>query len=87
MTIGKIGKELKKPKTWKKAFKKSGNILQTGGYATIAVGTATGQPEVVALGGSAVGVGKIYSGVARGIKFVDSGNLHQGMKELEASFE
>ena len=87
MTIGKIAKELKRPKTWKKAFKKSGDILQTGGYATMAVGTATAQPEIVALGGSAVGVGKIYSGISRGIKFVDSGNLHEGMKQLDATFD
>jgi len=87
MAIGKIAKQLKKPKVWKKAFKQSGEILQTTGYSTIAVGTATAQPEIVALGGSLVGAGKIYDGVAKGIKFVDAGKIHDGKKALKSSFE
>lgn len=74
MAFKKVGKQLKKAKTWKKAFKKSGRILENSGYATTAVGTATGQPEIVAVGGSMIGIGKVYKGVAQGIK------LAQGKK-------
>jgi len=82
MTLAKTGKALKQAKTWKKAFNQSGQILENSGYATTAVGTATGQPEIVAVGGTMIGVGKIYQGIGQGIKYASGGKISADKKKL-----
>jgi hypothetical protein len=51
-----LGKKLKKVKTWEKATHIAGKGLNTVGDIGIVVGTATGQPEIVA-GAEALKVG------------------------------
>ena len=81
MGISKEVKELKNPKVWKKAFNKSGRQLETAGYGLTAVGTVTGQPELVALGGGAIGVGKAYQGIATGIQAASGGKVSEARKK------
>ncbi len=86
MAFKKVGKQLKKAKTWKKAFTKSGRILENSGYATTALGTATGQPEIVAVGGSMIGIGKVYKGVGQGIKLAQGKKIGDKQeKEIKAN--
>jgi hypothetical protein len=83
MGMGRIAKGLKKSKTWKKAFNKSGRLTENAGYGVVAVGMATGQPEVVAGGTALIGVGKGYQGVGQGIKAVRGGRLEEGVDILQ----
>ena len=48
--IRTLGKKLKKVKTWKKGTHIAGKALDTGGNVTMAIGAATGQPEIIAAG-------------------------------------
>jgi len=68
-----------KPKHFEKAFNKSGKILNIGGKSLMMVGTATGQPELVALGGSAVGASKGAKKVSKILKKVRK--KHKGKKK------
>jgi len=83
MGMGKLAKGLKKSKTWKKAFNKSGRLTENAGYATVAFGMASGQPEIVAGGTALIGVGKGYQGVGQGIKAVRGGRLEEGLDILQ----
>ena len=81
MGFGRDLKQLKNPVVWKKSFKQSGGALETAGYTGVAVGTATGQPELVALGGSAIAVGKAYKGIAQGIKLAEGKKISPQKKQ------
>lgn len=94
MGMGKLAKGLKKSKTWKKAFNKSGRITENTGYGVVAVGMATGQPEIVAGGSALIGVGKGYQGVGQGIKALRGGKLDEGVgllvdgkRQIKSSFD
>ena len=81
MAISKDIKQLKNPKVWKKAFNKSGRQLETAGYGITALGTVTGQPELVALGGGAIGVGKAYQAIGTGIQAASGGKVSEARKK------
>ena len=83
MRMGKLAKGLKKSKTWKKAFNKSGRITENTGYGVVAVGMTTGQPEIVAGGSALIGIGKGYQGIGQGIKAVRGGRLDEGLDILQ----
>ena len=83
MRMGKLAKGLKKSKTWKKAFNKSGRITENTGYGVVAVGMVTGQPEIVAGGSALIGIGKGYQGIGQGIKAVRGGRLDEGLDILQ----
>ena len=53
-----MGKKLKKRKTWEKVTS-HGNEIETVGKILAMGGTASGQPEVVAVGGGLITAGKI----------------------------
>jgi hypothetical protein len=41
---------MKKVKTWQKGTHIAGKVLNTGGNVAMAIGAATGQPEIIAAG-------------------------------------
>ena len=53
-----LGQKMMKVKTWKNASSKIAKVSDIGGKGLMLMGSATGQPEIVAAGSGLIGISK-----------------------------